>query len=151
MTKLKGRFFMQHPLLLYLLYLKEELHIWNVVVILLLANSGVIRLVRHICCWKVEISSCLVSLIKWICQSSLLACVFLNPYLYSYSLLQLSFSSYCQTPTLGQTWELTLLSPGNKNRNKKNDPHPNSPIRGLIRVMKFCMWPSVTKIIRLHP
>ena len=54
----------------------------------------------------------------------------------------------CQTPIPGQTWELTLFSRGN---NKKNDPHLNSPRRGCARVLKFCMRPSVTKIIRLNP
>ena len=52
----------------------------------------------------------------------------------------------CQTPTPGQTWELTLLACGNKkkknnNMNNKN-PHPNSPSRGCARVFEFCMQPS---------
>jgi hypothetical protein len=42
----------------------------------------------------------------------------------------------CPTPTPGETWELTLLSQGNK---KKNDPHLNSLRRGCRRVSKFCM------------
>ena len=63
---------------------------------------------------------------------------------------------YCQTPTPGETWELTLLSRGNKknkkkNKKKKNDPHLNSPRRDCARILKFCMRPSVTKRIRLHP
>ena len=53
---------------------------------------------------------------------------------------------FCQTPIPGQTWKLTLLSRGNK----KNKPHPNYPRRGCPRVLKFWMWPSVTKRIRLH-
>ena len=59
---------------------------------------------------------------------------------------------YCQTPTPGETWELTLLSRGNKNnKNNKNNPHLNSPRRDCARVLKFCMRPSETKKIRLHP
>ena len=41
---------------------------------------------------------------------------------------------YCQTPTPGETLELTLLSIGNKKKNNKNDPHLNSPRRGCCRV-----------------
>ena len=55
-----------------------------------------------------------------------------------------------QTTIPDQTWELTLVSHGNNNNNK-NNPQPNSPRRGCPSVMKFCMWPSVTKRIRLHP
>jgi hypothetical protein len=32
---------------------------------------------------------------------------------------------FCQTPTPGESWELTLLSRGHK-----NEPHQNSPRRG---------------------
>ena len=47
----------------------------------------------------------------------------------------LSSFCFCQTPTPGKTWELTLLSRGNKNQKKKNNekkkknPHLNSPRR----------------------
>jgi hypothetical protein len=59
---------------------------------------------------------------------------------------------FCQTPIQGQTWLLTLFSRSNNNhKKKKNDPHPNSPRRGGARGLKFCMRPSVTKRIRLHP
>ena len=34
--------------------------------------------------------------------------------------LTLSTPLFCQTPTPGKTWELTLLSHGNKNKNKNN-------------------------------
>ena len=47
---------------------------------------------------------------------------------------------FCQTPSAGQTWELTSLSCGNKKK-KKNDPHPNSHRRGWGRDLKFCMQP----------
>ena len=63
-------------------------------------------------------------------------------------------SYFCQTHTPGQTWELTLLSCGNKKKKKKknnNNPHPNSTRRGCSRVLTFCMLPSVTKRIGLHP
>jgi hypothetical protein len=55
---------------------------------------------------------------------------------------------YYQTPTPGETWELTLLSRGNKdknNKNKNNNPHLNSPRRDSAS-----MQPSVTKGKRLH-
>ena len=62
---------------------------------------------------------------------------------------------YCQTPIPGQTWELTLLSRGNERKKKKKNnnknPHLNSPRRGCVRGLKFCMRPSVTIRIRLHP
>ena len=63
------------------------------------------------------------------------------------------FEWYCQTPIPGQTWELTLFSHGNNNKkkNKKKNPHPNSPRRVCAMVLKFCMRPSDTKRIRLHP
>ena len=49
-------------------------------------------------------------------------------------------NTYCQTPIPGETWELTLLSCGNKKKKKnKNDPHLNSPRRGCRRVSNFCM------------
>ena len=57
---------------------------------------------------------------------------------------------YCQTPIPGQTWELTLLSRG-KNKNKNKNPHLNSARWACPRVIKFCVRPSVTKRIRLHP
>ena len=40
---------------------------------------------------------------------------------------------FCQTPTPGETWELTLLARGNKKKNK-NDPPPR---RDYARVLKF--------------
>jgi hypothetical protein len=48
---------------------------------------------------------------------------------------------FCQTPTPCETWELTLISRCNKN---KNDPHLNCPKSDCARVLKFCMRPSVT-------
>ena len=68
--------------------------------------------------------------------------------------LQYQFSLFCQTPTPGQTWELTLLLRGNKKKKKNNNnknPHPNSPRGGFARVFKFGMQPSVIKRIGLHP
>jgi hypothetical protein len=59
--------------------------------------------------------------------------------------------SFCQNHTPGETWELTLLSHGTKNKKNMNDPHPNSPRRGCARVLKFCMQPTVTKRIGLYP
>ena len=81
--------------------------------------------------------------------------MFLTKYLYLCCVIQWPLQVYCapscQTPITGQTWELTLLSCGNKKkRNKNNNPHPNSPRRGCPRVLKFCMRPSVTKRISLH-
>jgi hypothetical protein len=52
-------------------------------------------------------------------------------------------SYFCQTPTPGEYWELTLLSHGHKKNNNKNDPHLNFPRRDCARVLKFCMRPSV--------
>jgi hypothetical protein len=49
---------------------------------------------------------------------------------------------FCQTPTPGESWELTLLSRGHKKKkknNNKNEPHLNSPRRGCRMVSNFCM------------
>ena len=46
---------------------------------------------------------------------------------------------FCQTPTPGESWELTLLSRGHKKNNNKNEPHLNSPRRGCRMVSNFCM------------
>jgi hypothetical protein len=67
-----------------------------------------------------------------------------------YSLSGSWHNKYCQTPTPGEIWELTLLLRGKKNK-KRNDPPLNSPRRDCAWVLKFCMWPSVIKRIRLHP
>ena len=51
---------------------------------------------------------------------------------------------YCQTPSPVQNWELTLLSLGNKNKNK---PHLISCRRGCIRVVKTCVL-TILSLIR---
>ena len=85
----------------------------------------------------------LLWVIEWITKQNLLRpLVFIIKILYLYKFLIISESScsfhYCQTPTQGETWKLTLLSRGKKKKNK-NDPHLNSPRRGFRRVSNLCM------------
>ena len=46
---------------------------------------------------------------------------------------------YCQTPNAFKNWELTLLSLGNKNKNK-NNPYLISHRRGCPSVVNICVW-----------
>jgi hypothetical protein len=56
--------------------------------------------------------------------------------IYAHDARILTVHKCCQTPTPGESWELTLLSHGNK---KKNDPHLNSPRTGCRMVSNFSM------------